>query len=801
MKSLTASALRAGFVPAFLVVVFIAALPSFASASSIVWGDQSGGTPAQIEITKGGTYAVPLDTPAPAYISVPPEYGAVSGTLFYIDNSSDSPVRQKVATLQIHREEGDVQLAWASAGSYELDIKPVFVPPAGQALNNGFLRWATRLFFADTAEALAVGPGLPPIETIHFTIEGAPEALTPVIIIPGILGSAQHNGEWLIDPITHAYDNLIDTLIAGGYERAVNLFPFPYDWHKSNIDTAVLLKEKIGEVKAACSCGKVDIVAHSMGGLVARQYIQSSFYGHDVRKLIFLGTPQLGAPEDYLMWEGGETNIDIAGRELKYFLLTEALKQGYSNLFDYVRTIPISSVQELLPAYGYIEHIGSEDVPTYPNTEWYPSNSFLENLNSTIGNLYNSGVAIANFVGEIADDTTITTIRVKPPDSISATTPWGYGLPENFGDSSGDQGLERGDGDGTVPLSSASLVINGLQILDSKHNELPTNAEGQVFKELTGNDATAFVENGHGFLETAKNVLIFQILSPADIVVIAPDGKRIGKDFDTGQEINEIPDAFYSGFGTDQEFITIPSPMNGEYKILTQGTGSGGAYTLAVGVVGDAGSNTTFFSGETSPGAITEHDAEVDTEHPGELRIELKSEGAPAETPTESAGTSSGGGGGNGPIVGSFGTTGQVLGAFVSNTEGQVLGTATTSATASPAVAESANPPQSESCVVLVTSIPMARGLPNDPAQVKALQEFLNAELGTEIPLTGIFGPRTEEAVKSFQLKYWREILAPWVPFGLPSDHAATGLVGKTTAWKINTLRCPTLNLQFPTLP
>jgi len=40
---------------------------------------------------------------------------------------------------------------------------------------------------------------------------------------------------------------------------------------------------------------KVDIVAHSMGGLVARYYIQSGFYRDDVNKLITVNTPHSGS--------------------------------------------------------------------------------------------------------------------------------------------------------------------------------------------------------------------------------------------------------------------------------------------------------------------------------------------------------------------------------------------------------------------------------------------------------------------------------------------------------------------------
>src|SRR3989338_11507099 len=78
-----------------------------------------------------------------------------------------------------------------------------------------------------------------------------------------------------------------------------------------------------------------------------------------------------------------------------------------------------------------------------------------------------------------------------------------------------------------------------------------------------------------------------KLLSPIDVQIIAPDGKKIGKDFATGQEINEIEDAFYSGFLTDNEYITILNPLDGEYKVQAKGTGEGGEYTLAMGYAGD----------------------------------------------------------------------------------------------------------------------------------------------------------------------------------------------------------------------
>jgi len=71
-----------------------------------------------------------------------------------------------------------------------------------------------------------------------------------------------------------------------------------------NIQTyAKALSEEIEDIKSATGARRVDIVAHSMGGLVARTYIESedfapnsNLYNDDVGKLAMLGTPNHGTP-------------------------------------------------------------------------------------------------------------------------------------------------------------------------------------------------------------------------------------------------------------------------------------------------------------------------------------------------------------------------------------------------------------------------------------------------------------------------------------------------------------------------
>lgn len=104
------------------------------------------------------------------------------------------------------------------------------------------------------------------------------------------------------------------------------------------------------------------------------------------------------------------------------------------------------------------------------------------------------------------------------------------------------------------------------------------------------------------------------------------------------------------------------------------------------------------------------------------------------------------------------------------------------------------------SCGLFISSY-LKRGKANLKSDVLKLQEFLNGELGKNIPLTGFFGPLTEAAVKEFQLKYADDVLAPWVEAGLhKSKGEATGYVYKTTQRKINLIKCLSLIIPMPEL-
>ena len=101
------------------------------------------------------------------------------------------------------------------------------------------------------------------------------------------------------------FKGFFDNMEANGYilddndddfSEGENLFCFTYDWRKDNAYNAELLSEFIDSVLSWTGSAQVNLVGHSMGGIVAKTFIKL-FDKSRIKKLVFIGTPHLGAPE------------------------------------------------------------------------------------------------------------------------------------------------------------------------------------------------------------------------------------------------------------------------------------------------------------------------------------------------------------------------------------------------------------------------------------------------------------------------------------------------------------------------
>lgn len=446
----------------------------------------------------------------------------------------------------------------------------------------------------------------------------------PVIVIPGIMGSQEDALGWHLDPITHTYDNLILSFKDNGYEKGKNLFEFPYDWRNDNVYTAEKLKEKIDEIKEKTGLPAVDIVAHSMGGLLARQYIESDAYGNDVNQLITLGTPNKGAPEAYLKWEAGEGFFTITDKVAEKLFQIEALHSGYLDLGKYIRE-KIVSVGQLLPDYSYLKEASSGETRNYPNN--YPGNMFLENLNNVdnLDNLNKINPTIVTGNGENKDNTMVGFRVVESTEDDQ----WEHGMPENFYDDNTDQGIDYGKGDETVPYESATGIDIGEKIeIESTHGDLPTKAQCDVIEKLLGKDECEYASTFDRILD----IVTFGVFSPVDIQVVTPEGWA-GKNILGKPESEMLSDAYYTGSDSQNEFLTIPLSGSGEkdFQIVTQGTGEG-EYKIEIARItedetsGEMEEITAAIEGSAVSGSEETSDIKI-----GENEITVESDKTPPE--------------------------------------------------------------------------------------------------------------------------------------------------------------------------
>lgn len=233
-------------------------------------------------------------------------------------------------------------------------------------------------------------------------------------------------------------------------------------------------KAALDETKRKYKAAKVDVVAHSMGGLIVREYIQNSSYSGDIRKFMMLGTPNNGAVDAYYVWEGGvilgasfdwdEVFIDIA---IQYMKL--GCGGGITN-FSFIRN-RIPSLKELLPTFPFLLLPGFSTVPQPLVCE---INTVLRDLNAGISDLTSKAVDIRIFAGTGQDtpgDLTIQNIAVP----CAADTKWTDGQP-------GVQSYLDGD----MTVLESRISIGGIPVVTkpAAHGQLPSSFSAEVLEFL-----------------------------------------------------------------------------------------------------------------------------------------------------------------------------------------------------------------------------------------------------------------------------------------------------------------------------
>lgn len=90
------------------------------------------------------------------------------------------------------------------------------------------------------------------------------------------------------------YQGLLEFLLEDQKLPPESVLPFYYDWRRSFEDAADALAGQIRRLVAETGSSKVDLIAHSFGGLVARACLAKHDLAEKVEWLVTLGTPHKG---------------------------------------------------------------------------------------------------------------------------------------------------------------------------------------------------------------------------------------------------------------------------------------------------------------------------------------------------------------------------------------------------------------------------------------------------------------------------------------------------------------------------
>jgi pimeloyl-ACP methyl ester carboxylesterase len=295
-----------------------------------------------------------------------------------------------------------------------------------------------------------------------------------------------------------------------GFVKDTNYFVFNYDWRKDVSLTKSDLNSLVETAKQKTGQNKVNIVAHSLGGIIARNYIADASKASKVNVLIELGVPHLGTADGIkAILHGSPFGRQIFG-DFYIGISASAVK-------DTSRNFP--SIFSLIPSQKYYSFYDNSDIShPYPykddrdidnNKETGPLNfaqlkSLLTNLGSNM-TVFN----IANSLHTNLDSSLNQSNGVKLYEIVGSNQPtlgqiretWLFSWPANLVPKKDEIFI---NGDNLVPLYSASLKSDSLDIsagatvyyTDQTHNDLVSKSGTAMLtvKKLLGEADTLPVE-------------------------------------------------------------------------------------------------------------------------------------------------------------------------------------------------------------------------------------------------------------------------------------------------------------------
>jgi pimeloyl-ACP methyl ester carboxylesterase len=477
----------------------------------------------------------------------------------------------------------------------------------------------------------------------------------PIILIPGISGSTLGNDNLVIPVINKetypdisklkiadgtgeygfigniypinlgnlGWEKLRKNLESVGYVRDQTIIDCPYDWRQSNDATAdIYFAGCVERALKASGKDKVDVIAHSMGGLVTRAYIQKNngANANKIRKIAFVGTPQEGASVAYKVWEGGDPADSL--REL---IIARAMQQiegdnslaSSKSILNAIIKIPAATgeflgfrdtsknnkiatkifiqkyalaLKQLLPTYDFLNSNGQKNIDGTYVTDTKLSNNnqneFLLALNSLPcgdicddgkngGGIYN----YKNFTQTISGAGIVTKMfygqKYNADGTVVASTDFQYHVDTvNKGIYNDGAVIEtdiyKTGGDVTVPTKStksfSGSYTDGTTDIGADHAFLPGAFAQNITQWISGQLVPATLQ-----ATDPTSHLNITLGAGVSAYLVGPNGKTLG--------INPVGNISENTIGSDAKAtidgsgvtFSLDNPTIGNYKLYIEG--------------------------------------------------------------------------------------------------------------------------------------------------------------------------------------------------------------------------------------
>ena len=175
-----------------------------------------------------------------------------------------------------------------------------------------------------------------------------------------------------------------------------NVYFFGYDWRLSNVDNAELLSQYISQVLKETGAKRVNIVAHSMGGLLTSAYLYKYKTEKRVDTVVTCGTPFSGSQSAYTTVSSGGGLLSRYGIDTSTFDSSSASLNVFASFPSVYELMPLSALESA----GVMSENGDPlDISSAAQSKAY---YFHENVTKKLSEIYD-GVKHVNIVGNGQD--------------------------------------------------------------------------------------------------------------------------------------------------------------------------------------------------------------------------------------------------------------------------------------------------------------------------------------------------------------------------------------------------------------